>query len=147
MSEALYVRFQGTERSPRGHFPGVFGLANGLAREGRLSEEQHRFWRAGNDWYDAHYTNPSDVDPSVYDPAVNPGAVAWFKVTAVELIDRVDGYLTLLAEHRVPCERVESADPGTIVYEDADQVVVVPHPRSNESPTATTLDNSRTPQG
>ncbi|MEV5678252.1 MULTISPECIES: hypothetical protein [unclassified Streptomyces] len=147
MSEAPYVRFQGTERSPRGHFPGVFALANGLAREGRLSEEQHRFWRAGNDWYDSSFTNPSDVDPSVYDPAVNPGAVAWFKVTAVELIARVDGYLTLLAAHRVPCERVESADPGTIVYEDADQVVVVPHPRSNESATATTLDNSRTPQG
>lgn len=43
---ASYVRFQGTTRSPRGHFPGVFALANGLAREGKLSDEQYRFWRA-----------------------------------------------------------------------------------------------------
>ncbi|MFG2293930.1 hypothetical protein [Streptomyces sp. NPDC048603] len=121
-----YVRFQGTVRSPRGHFPGVFALANGLAREGRLTEEQHRFWRAANDWYDAAYPDPSDHDPAVYDPAVNPGAVAWFKDTAGHLIERVAGYLELLNLHDVPWERVESADPGRIVYEDEVQVVAVP---------------------
>ncbi|MFF8314490.1 hypothetical protein ACWGLP_11640 [Streptomyces lydicus] len=131
MGETVYVRFQGTTRSPRGHFPGVFGLANGLARDGRLSEEQYRFWRAGNDWYDTHFTNPSEVDPSVYDDAVNPGAVAWFKSTAVHLIARVDGYLDLLATHAVDCERVESTDPGRIIYEDEDQVVVVPWQRDH----------------
>ncbi|MGY4988043.1 hypothetical protein [Streptomyces nigrescens] len=126
MSEALYVRFQGATRSPRGHFPGIFSLANGLAREGKLSDEQYRFWRAGNDWYDAHYPNPSHTDPTVYDSSRNPGAVAWFKATAVHLIERVDGYLQLLAAHEVACERVESTDPGRIVYEDEVQVVVVP---------------------
>src|SRR5919106_1489359 len=89
VGKALYVRFQGTTRSPHGHFPGVFALANGLARDGRLTEEQYRFWRTGNDWYDTHFTNPSDVDPTVYDRALHPGAVAWFKATAVHLIDRV----------------------------------------------------------
>ncbi|MCX5444175.1 hypothetical protein ACFVJW_07840 [Streptomyces libani] len=126
MSEALYVRFQGATRSPRGHFPGIFALANGLAREGKLSDEQYQFWRAGNDWYDAHYPNPSHTDPTVYDSSRNPGAVAWFKATAVHLIERVDGYLQLLAAHEVACERVESTDPGRIVYEDEVQVVVVP---------------------
>ncbi|MFJ8648861.1 hypothetical protein ACIRNI_22400 [Streptomyces sp. NPDC093546] len=123
---ASYVRFQGTSRGQRGHFPGVFALANGLAREGRLSEEEYRFWRAGNDWYDAAYPDPSATDPTVYDPDVNPGAVAWFKTTAVHLVDRVSGYLDLLAAHGVACERVESSSPGRIVYEDDVQVVVVP---------------------
>ncbi|WP_327228434.1 hypothetical protein OG229_37225 [Streptomyces platensis] len=126
MSAALYVRFQGATRSPKGHFPGVFALANGLAREGRLSDEQYRFWRAGNDWYDAQYPNPSHADPSVYDHDRNPGAVAWFKATAGHLIERVDGYLEILAAHEVACERVESTDPGRVVYEDEVQVVVVP---------------------
>ncbi|MFE6741749.1 hypothetical protein [Streptomyces tubercidicus] len=123
---ASYVRFQGTTRSPRGHFPGVFALANGLARQGKLSDEQYRFWRAGNDWYDANYPNPSDTDPNVYDPDLNPGAVAWFKTTARHLIERVDGYLEILAAHEVACERVESTAPGRVVYEDEVQVVVVP---------------------
>ncbi|MEU6953097.1 hypothetical protein [Streptomyces sp. NPDC045714] len=139
-----YVRFQSTERSPRGHFPGIFALANGLSREGRLTEEQHRFWRAANDWYDAACTDPSRVDPAVYDPGVNPGAVAWFKGTATHLLDRIPGYLALLAAHGVPFERLESSDPGRIVYEDEHQVVVVPRPRSVR-PTADL--NSRAPHG
>ncbi|MFI6769302.1 hypothetical protein [Streptomyces sp. NPDC050355] len=126
MGETLYVRFQGTTRSPHGHFPGIFALANGLARDGRLTDEQYRFWRAGNDWYDTHFTNPSDVDPTVYDRDLNPGAVAWFKATAVHLLARAEGYLDLLAQHEVPCERVESTDPGRVIYEDDEQVVVVP---------------------
>ncbi|MFD3659508.1 hypothetical protein ACFWVF_02735 [Streptomyces sp. NPDC058659] len=126
VDEALFVRYQGRTRSPRGIFPGVFALANGLAREGRLSEEEYRFWRANNDWYDANYPNPSDTDPHVYDHELHPGAVAWFKTTAVHLIDRVAGYLELLAAHGVECERVESSAPGRIIYEDDVQVVVVP---------------------
>jgi hypothetical protein len=121
-----YVRFQSPTTSRRGIHVGVFGLVNTLAKEGLLTEDEEQFRRANNDWYDANYTNPSDVDPTVYDLEVNPGAVAWFKSSAVHLIDRVDGYLRILAAHGVACERVESADPGTVVYEDADQIVVVP---------------------
>ncbi|MEV8416237.1 hypothetical protein AB0P45_21895 [Streptomyces niveus] len=124
-----YVRFQSPVRSPRGHFPGVFALANGLARDGRLTPEQWRFWRTNNDWYDAAYPDPTKVDPSVYDHSVNPGAVAWFKSTADELLARVPGYLDLLAAHDVACVRLRSAVvPGRVVYEDSTQVVVVPPP-------------------
>jgi hypothetical protein len=122
----LYVRFEGTVRHQRGHFPGVFVLANELAARGRLTEEQYRFWRANNDWYDANYTNPSHVDPRVYDRELHPGAVAWFKSSAVELIERVDGYLELLAAHGVECRRLESSGPGRVVYEDEYQIVVLP---------------------
>ncbi|MFI9001949.1 hypothetical protein [Streptomyces sp. NPDC053541] len=131
-----YIRFQGTRRSPRGHFPGVFALANGLARQGLLTAPEHHFWRAANDWYDAAYPNPSDTDPLVYDPVVNPGAVAWFKSTAGHLLARVPPYLALLDAHGVPYERLESADPGRIVYEDEVQVVAVPRERTAGAPPA-----------
>ncbi|MCF6522103.1 hypothetical protein [Streptomyces sp. JJ36] len=123
---ARFVRYEGTVRDPRGHFPGIFFLVNGLAREGRLSAGEERFRRAANDWYDAAYTNPAEVDPAVYDHRVNPGAVAWFKISARHLIERVDGYLRILDAHGVPCRRVVASDPGEIVYEDEVQVVVVP---------------------
>ncbi|WP_243869608.1 hypothetical protein [Streptomyces liangshanensis] len=124
--DRLYVRFQGVVRSRRGHFPGVFALANGLARDGKLSEDEYRFWRANNDWYDAAYPDPSTTDPRVYDHELHPGAVAWFKSTATHLIDRVSGYLEILDVHGVRCERIESPSPGRIIYEDDVQVVVVP---------------------
>lgn len=80
----------------------------------------------------------------MYDPGVNPGAVAWFKGTATHLLDRIPDYLALLAAHGVPCERLESADPGRVVYEDEHQVVVVPRPGSMD-PAA--VPNARSPQG
>ncbi|WP_406065887.1 hypothetical protein OG462_40610 [Streptomyces sp. NBC_01077] len=126
MEQALYVRFQGTVRHSRGHFPGVFVLANELAAQGKLTEQQYQFWRSNNDWYDANYTNPSRIDPQVYDPKVHPGAVAWFKSSAEVLIKRVDGYLELLAAHGVECRRLVSSNPGRVIYEDENQIVVVP---------------------
>ncbi|GAA3162952.1 MULTISPECIES: hypothetical protein [Streptomyces] len=121
-----YVRFQGATRNDHGHFPGVFALVNNLAREGLLTPAQERFRRAANDWYDTHFTNPADVDPTVYDRTRHPGAAAWFKSTSPHLITRVDGYLAVLRAHRIPCHRLHSRAPGHVVYEDPDQIVVVP---------------------
>ncbi|MGD6744845.1 hypothetical protein ACOKM3_23780 [Streptomyces sp. BH106] len=122
-----YVRFQSPHRNRRGHFTGLFGLVNNLARDGLLTAEQESFRRTNNDWYDAAYPDPSTVDPTVYDHEVNPGAAAWFKPSATHLLDRVPGYLEILAAHGVDCHLVRSADPGRVLYEDDVQIVVVPH--------------------
>ncbi len=127
VAEAPYVRFQSPLRNERGHFSGVFGLVNGLAQNGKLSPEQERFRRANNDWYNAAYPDPSTVDPTVYDHELHPGAAAWFKSTSQDLIKRVDGYLEILAAHGIECRMIRSSNPGRIVYEDAYQIVVVPH--------------------
>ncbi|WP_431780513.1 hypothetical protein [Streptomyces chumphonensis] len=129
-----FIRFQATTPNRRGVLPGIFVTVNGLARDGRLTAEQEEFRRTTNAWYDAAYTNPTHVEPTVYDPVVNPGAVAWFKASAGHLLARVEGYLAILTAHGVPHVRLESADPGRIVYEDADQVVVVPHPAHPPQP-------------
>ncbi|NEB79341.1 hypothetical protein G3I40_29590 [Streptomyces sp. SID14478] len=129
-----YVRFQSPHRNRRGTFTGLFGLVNNLAREGRLTAEQESFRRVNNAWYDAAYTDPSTVDPTVYDEEVNPGAAAWFKPTATHLLDRVPGYLEILAAHGVDCRLVRSADPGRVLYEDDVQIVVVPRARAEDRP-------------
>ncbi len=123
----MYVRFQSPTPNGRGTYPGVFGLVNSLAMQGRLSEEEERFRRENNAWYEANFTNPADVDPTVYDRQLNPGAAAWFKPSARHLMERVPGYLAILAAHRVECVRLEVADPGKVIYEDDDQIVVVPY--------------------
>jgi len=122
-----YVRFQSPHRNSRGHFTGIFGLVNNLARAGRLSDEQESFRRSNNSWYDSAYPDPSTVDPTIYDDEINPGAAAWFKSSAVHLLARVPGYLEILATHDVACLVVRSADPGRVIYEDDVQVVVVPY--------------------
>ncbi|GGS55010.1 hypothetical protein [Actinokineospora fastidiosa] len=107
---------------------GIFCLVNGLAQAGQLSETQERFRRTNNDWYNANFTNPSTIDPSVYDHELHPGAAAWFKASAAHLLERVAGYLAILDAHGIGWIRLDSTNPGRILYEDADQVVVVAHP-------------------
>ncbi|WP_405391248.1 hypothetical protein OG596_27355 [Streptomyces sp. NBC_01102] len=124
---ATYIRFQSPHRNRRGHFTGVFGLVNNLAREGRLSDAEESFRRSNNSWYDAAYTDPSTVDPTVYDDGINPGAAAWFKPSAAHLLTRVPGYLEILAAHEVDYRVLRSSDPGRIIYEDDVQIVVVPY--------------------
>ncbi|MFD6189356.1 hypothetical protein [Streptomyces sp. NPDC060275] len=122
-----YVRFQSAHRNGRGNFTGVFGLVNNLAREGRLSDEEESFRRRNNSWYDAVYTDPTTVDPHVYDAGINPGAAAWFKLSATHLLARVSGYLEILSAHGVDCRALRSSDPGRVIYEDDVQIVAVPH--------------------
>ncbi len=127
-----YVRFQAVTPNTRGHFTGVFGLVNNLGRAGLLTLEEERFRRSVNAWYDAVCPNPSDADPTVYDPALHPHAAAWFKATAVHLVARVGGYLGILAAHGVDCHMLHSRDPGHILYEDDFQIVVIPYPPQSE---------------
>lgn len=124
---AGFVRYRSPVADPRlGLHVGIFGLVNQLGRGGLLSADDEAFRRTANAWFDAAYPDPCTVDPSVYDRTVNPGAVAWFRTTATHLLERVPPYLDLLDRYAVAWERVESDDPGRVVYADDVQVVVVP---------------------
>lgn len=123
----MYVRFESPYPGKREVHTGVFGLTNLLGRSGMLTAEEHTAWRAGNDWYNAAYPDPTDSDPRVYDPSINPQATAWFKSTATHLLERIPTYLEILHSHGIECHRVESDDPGIVIYEDDVQIVVAPH--------------------
>lgn len=123
----VFVRYQSQLPHQRGIHVGVFGLANGLAKAGKLSDSEWAAWRAGNDWFNQAYPDPSVSHPEVYDQAVNPHAAAWFKATASHLLERVEPYLELLNRHEVRWVKLFEKDPGRIIYEDEVQFVVVPH--------------------
>ncbi|MBU4337145.1 MAG: hypothetical protein KJ548_11280, partial [Actinobacteria bacterium] len=90
---AGFIRFQSTAPSRSGRFPGVFAMANGLARQGRLSAIDVAWWRASNAHLTASYVDPSTVAPECYDRTVNPGARAWFKESAGDQIELAREYL------------------------------------------------------
>ena len=123
----MFIRYQSSVPNHRGIYPGIFGLANTLAHNGKLSNTDWATWRSGNDWYNAAYPDPRETNPAVYDSQVNPHAAAWFKDTATHLLERLEPYLELLKRHDVQVVKLISADPGQIIYEDTVQIVVVPH--------------------
>jgi len=122
----VFVRFQSSVPNRRGTYPGVFALANGLASDGLLTEPDRVWWRAANDRADALYAQPSTVDPRCYDTESSPGARAWFKESATELIAMTQEYLALLDRYGIGWVELRTSSPGRISYEDDVQVVAVP---------------------
>ena len=67
------------------------------------------------------------MDPTVYDRARHPLAAAWFNDSATHLLAGIAGYLDLLDAHGLAWQRLRTAEPGRVIYEDEHQVVVTPH--------------------
>ncbi|GAA1111222.1 hypothetical protein [Nocardiopsis metallicus] len=129
-----YVRFQSVVPNRRGRFPGVFALANGLARTGLLTQQDATWHRAANDRGNAMHTDPMTVTPDCYDPVLHPGARAWFRASATELLDMAKDYLDLLDRYGVGWVELRTASPGRITYEDAVQCIAVPQTFAEDWP-------------
>jgi len=122
-----YVRFQSAVPNRRGTYPGVFALANGLRLSGLLSAEEGEWMDAANARASESYADPRSVDPDCYDRDINPGARAWFRATAADLLAFTGDYLALLDRHDVPWQELRTRTPGRIVYADDVQVIAIPH--------------------
>lgn len=92
-----------------------------------LTSDDLAWVRASNEVAHRSYADPAQLDVHCYDPAVNPGARAWFKDSAEDLIAFTQGYLEMLDRYHIRWVQLLTADPGRVVYEDADQVVAVPY--------------------
>lgn len=121
----MFVRFQSDQPSARGTYPGVFALANGLARDGLLTADEHAWWRRNNDWFDNAYVDPGRVDSRIFDRDLHSHTACWFKQGAADhLLERLPGYLRLLDKYGVGWVKIVCGDPGRVIYEDDVQVVV-----------------------
>jgi hypothetical protein len=129
-----FVRYQSAVPNRRGRFPGVFALANGLQRDGMLSDAETGWLQEANARATAMYGDPTTAQPDCYDEIRNPGARAWFSADAVALLEMVGPYLELLDRYEVPWMQLVTRSPGRIVYQDAVQVVAVPHTHADAWP-------------
>lgn len=122
----IHLRSESARPNARGTHPGIFAPANGLARSGRLPPAEWDWWRANNDWFEAAYTDPATVDPTLFDRSLHPVVTCWFTETAGHLLAGVPGHLDLLDRHGVAWVERRSADPGPILYEDPVQILATP---------------------
>lgn len=133
---AEFLRFHSAVPNRHGRFPGLFALANGLQADGRLSEEEERWWRENNELGHRLYPDPSSTHPDTYDRTKHPGAQAWFKAEVVHIIAYARGYTRLLDAHQVPWTLLTTTTPGRIIYEDDVQVVALPFSYADDWPFA-----------
>lgn len=137
----VYFRFQSAVPNRRGSFPGIFALTNGLRDSGRLDDVDMEWVRRQNAHGNRAYTDPTTVDSSCYDPAVNAGARSWFKEEAVDLLRMARRYTLFLDRYEVPWVELRTDHPGRIVYEDRVQVVAVPFTHDADWPLRTVTDD------
>lgn len=121
-----YVRYEATEPNRRVTYPGVFALANGLAHTKRLTPEDWTWWRTHNDLMNDAYPDPASTNPSVYNRDLHPGARAFFRADAHDLLCITGGYLDLLDRYDVGWRELRTYDPGHTLYTDDVQVVAEP---------------------
>ncbi len=102
-------------------------MANGIRDAGLLGETDLQWLQVANAHATAAYRDPTTVVADCYDSELNPGARSWFKVESKALLDMTAAYLELLDRHKIPWMELRTRNPGRLVYEDAVQVVAVPH--------------------
>jgi len=125
-----FVRFQALYRGRLGVEVGIFVAVDHLRRAERLTEDEEELYFDVDDWFQIHLPNPPFYE------AGNPkGAVTWFKGSSTdEMRQRLEPLCRMLDRYGVAWAAAESADPGTIIYEDRFQVGAVPYQRFEPTP-------------
>ena len=124
-----FVRLQASYRGSLGVEVGVFVAVDHLRRADRLTEPEEELYFDIDGWFNKNLPNPP-----FYDDGNSVGAVAWFKkATTAAMLERLAPLCDILTKHGVAWTAAESSDPGTVIYEDAFQVGVIPYERHDPS--------------
>jgi hypothetical protein len=114
-----FLRFACAERHPvSGRRTGIFAAAYQLLDGTDLDSISETALRACVSWFEEHLPVPKTVH--------NEAAVFLFRSHAGQCTRRIWELVRLLCEQGIVCEMQVLRDPGTIVYQDAYQVAVVP---------------------
>jgi len=125
-----FVRLQAPYRGRLGVEVGIFVAVDHLRRADRLTEDEEELYFDIDDWFEVHLPNPP-----FYQDGNTKGAITWFKSSSTgDMRQRLQPLCHLLDKYAVTWLAAESTDPGTIIYEDAFQVGVVPYQRFEPSP-------------
>ncbi len=129
-SPETYARLHATYRGVLGIEVGIFVAVDHLRRAARLTADEEETYFDIDDWFREALPNPP-----FYADGNSAGAVTWFKKSAAsEMLGRLHPLQQILDKYQVEHVTAESNDPGTVVYEDAFQVGVIPYARSEPTP-------------
>ena len=122
-----YVRFTTDERTAHGGvLGGVFAAVAGL-RESTELDPVDSIWLADIErWFARALAVPGQLAArrGYREPRI---AVCWFRDAATEHLARATELAALLVRHGVRVHRLESANPGEIVWQDEHQVAAIPY--------------------
>lgn len=125
----MYIRFAQTRRDPVCRVaPGLFHAFHSLPRFDREDWRHHEIRRL-NVWFNHNLDRPDRLAARVSRFAPRRG-VCWFSDAAGEHVSNARYLAWLLSDVGIPIEELRSPRPGTLIWEDPHQIVVIPEPRA-----------------
>ena len=106
---------------------GIFQAAYQLRKQGTLTDYEQTRLSELLEWFNANLQKPdrfTTSKPPFY--RKQNRAISWFKDTSTEHISNLREIVSILSQHDVHIEMIQTDKPGYIVYEDAHQVVAQP---------------------
>ena len=105
---------------------GLFHVAGRLSRSGVLSKAAQAHLDGLRDWFEANLARPERFTRTRNASHKGAHGIAWFKDTAVGHISRMRELASILDEHDIVVDVIETERPGYIVWEDEVQLVAEP---------------------
>ena len=122
----MYIRFQiGEKDRTSGVEMGIFMAMDTLHASNSLFEYEIEFGGELYQWFKTNLKVPK-VQSAGRGYHARPRAISWFKVSAIEHIQKMREYCQILEAHGIHVQQVTTTRPGDIVYEDDDQIAAVP---------------------
>jgi len=122
-----YLRFVvASKNRDSGVREGLFQVAGRLAKSGTLSVHDQARIDDLREWFGDHLGVPDRFTRTRNAAHKKTRGVSWFKDTAHELVRRMRELSSILHEHGVTVEVLETLRPGYVIYEDEVQVVAEP---------------------
>ena len=113
-----YIRIQATFNSiVTGKPCGIFGVIQSLKLQEKLNPQELSLFEDIEAWF------ISNLDqPDFYNNGNEIKGITWFKESSVEMLSKLQPLTQILDNHKIDYELKETAEPGTIIYEDSYQV-------------------------
>ena len=128
--EQTYLRFVLGEADKRtGTNKGLFTAAYSALRSEELYDYEEKEVKEALAWLEKHLPVPDKFSRKKNASHKNTHGIAWFKPDAAEVLKHMRRIVTVLEEHGVRVEILETTRPGYFVYEDDYQIVAEPFNR------------------
>jgi len=115
----VYLRFVvGLDNESAHRQDGLFTEVNRLKSDDLLMDYQYRLVEAT-----FKYFNDNLPVPPYKRKQISKEAVAWFKNSTTEYIDRMWDFVAILKQNDIPVRILKTEKPGMIIYEDEYQIV------------------------
>ena len=118
----MYIRFTVNYINKQsGINQGILGAAFKLSKEGRIPSSLKKAFDLHLTWF-----QKSLLTPNIFEDSKSLSGVCWFKNSQIEIINKVRELVPVLETCGLAVSEIRSETPGTVIYEDSQQVVAVP---------------------